>query len=105
MNRWRRHGAYIQTEYYPAFRKNPIMLFAATWVDLEVIRLWCKSDRERQISHDIAYMQNLKKKETWNYLQNKQIHLVRGQTYGYHGEGWGQDRLGVWDWSLHTALF
>ena len=29
---------------------------------------WSKSDRERQISYDTAYMQNLKK---WTYVQNR----------------------------------
>ena len=32
------------------------MLFAATWMDLEIM----KSDRERQISYDIICMWNLK---------------------------------------------
>ena len=35
------------------------MLFAATWMDLEIIILWSKSDRERQILYDISYMWNL----------------------------------------------
>ena len=42
-----------------AIKKNEIMPFAATCMDLEVIIL-SKSDREGQISYDIAYMQNLK---------------------------------------------
>ena len=32
---------------------------------------WSKSDRERQISYDIAYMWNLKKEYKWTYLQNR----------------------------------
>ena len=32
---------------------------------------WNKSDRERQISYDIAYMRNLKKWYKWTYLQNR----------------------------------
>ena len=38
------------------------MPFAATWMDLEIVKL-CefKSDTERQISYDIAYMWNLRK--------------------------------------------
>ena len=32
---------------------------------------WSKSDRERQISYDIAYMWNLKKWYKWTYLQNR----------------------------------
>ena len=47
-------------EYYSAIKKNGITPFAATWMDLEVITV-SKSDRERQIQHDIAYMWNLKK--------------------------------------------
>ena len=31
---------------------------------------WSKSDRERQISYDIAYMLNLKTWYKWTYLQN-----------------------------------
>ena len=55
---------YIYTkEYYSAITKNEIMPFAATWMDLEIIIL-SQSDRERQISYDIAYMWNLKKNDT-----------------------------------------
>ena len=44
-------------EYYSAIKKNEIIPFAATWMDLEIIIL-SKSDRERQISYDITYMWN-----------------------------------------------
>ena len=38
------------------------MLFAATWMDLEIVIVSeVRSDRERQISYDITYMWNLKK--------------------------------------------
>ena len=47
-------------EYYLAIKSNEIIPFAATWMDLEVVILSeVKSDRERQISYDIAYMWNL----------------------------------------------
>ena len=47
---------------------------------------WSKSDRERQISYDIAYMWNLKKWYKWTYLQNRNLsHRCRKQTYGYQG--------------------
>ena len=47
------------------------MPFAATWMDLEIVILSEVSDRERQISYDIAYMWNLKKWYKWTYLQNR----------------------------------
>ena len=40
-------------------KKNEIMPFAATWMDLEIIIL--SQTRERQVSYDITYMWNLKK--------------------------------------------
>ena len=49
-------------EYYSAVKKNEIMPFAATWMDLEIITL--NEDRERQMSYDIAYMWNVKKNDT-----------------------------------------
>ena len=44
-------------EYYLA-TKNEIMPFAATWMDLDIIRL--SEVRKRQIPYDISYMRNLK---------------------------------------------
>ena len=47
---------------------------------------WSKSDRGREISYDIAYMQNLKKKKKLQmnlFASQKQAHRLREQTYGY----------------------
>ena len=66
---------YIHNGILLSVRKKEIMPSAATWIDLEIILslkcLWSKSERERQISYDVAYMWNLK---TWNkgtYLKNR----------------------------------
>ena len=49
-------------EYYSAIKRNEIMPFAVTWMDLEtVIQSEVKSERETQISYNIAYMWNLEK--------------------------------------------
>jgi hypothetical protein len=50
-------------EYYSAIRKNEIMPFAATWIDLEMVILMKKSGRESGISHGIL-MQNLQRNDT-----------------------------------------
>ena len=44
-------------------KKNEIMPFAATWMDLEIVilsEITLKSHRERQISYDLTYMRNVK---------------------------------------------
>ena len=47
---------YISTlEYYPAIKKNEIMPFAATWMDLEIIILSEASQMVKD-KHNIAYM-------------------------------------------------
>ena len=54
--------------------KNEIMPFAATWVDLEIIILSeVKSDRERQVSHDIAFKWNLFKNYTNKFIYETEI--------------------------------
>ena len=76
---------------YGSTMKDEIMPFAATWIDLAIIILSeVKSDRERQIPHDIIYMWNLKKKYKWNYLQNRnrpidmenKITVTKGEVMG-----------------------
>ena len=43
-------------------RKNEILPFETTWIDLEGIMLNEMSDRERQILYNLTYMWNLKTK-------------------------------------------
>ena len=68
---------------------------------------WSKSHKERQMSNDIVYMQNIKKWYKWTYLINRnRLTDLEDEfmvTTGGKGEGWG--RLGVWDWYVHTAKF
>ena len=46
---------YIYTvEYYSAIKKNEIMPFAATWMDLEIILLSKVSEREKNNYHMIS---------------------------------------------------
>ena len=47
-------------EYHSAIKKDNTMPFAATWMDLEMVILNEVSQTEKQISHDITYVWNLK---------------------------------------------
>ena len=48
--------AFSVLEYYLAIKKNLILPFATTWMDLEDILLSEMSDIERQILYDITYV-------------------------------------------------
>ena len=60
---------------------------------------WSKSDRERQISYDIAYMWNLKKMMQMNlFTKGKQAHRLREQTCGYQEGRVGWERIDCESW-------
>ena len=47
-------------EYYPAIKKNEILPFATTWMELDGIM---RSEiRERQVSYDFTHMKTLRYK-------------------------------------------
>ena len=58
MNRERRCGIYLQWNI-TQLKKNEILPFAATWMDLEMIVLSEASQTEKEPLHGIAYMWNL----------------------------------------------
>ena len=93
-------------------KKNEIMLFVTTGMDLEIIALWSKSERERQIPYDIIYLYTciytsyiwyihiylyiihiytciygINTWHKWTYLWNRNKHRHKEQTCGYQGEG------------------
>ena len=55
---------YICNGILLSLKKNEIMPFAATWMDLEIVILSEVSQTQKDIYHDIAYMWNPKKKKT-----------------------------------------
>ena len=75
-------------EYYSAMKKNDVMPFAETWMDLEII---IPSEvSQRQIPYDITYIWNLKTDA--NELMYKTDSQKREQTYGYKkGKGKGKE--------------
>ena len=54
MDRWMdKEDIYVE-EYYSDIKKNEIMTFAVTWMDLEIIIL--SEVSQRQISYDVTYV-------------------------------------------------
>ena len=68
------HAHTHTVEHYSATKKNEILPFAATWMNLEIIIL-SKSERERQIPYDNTYMWNLK------YDTNELTYEIDSQTW------------------------
>ena len=56
-----------------------------------------KSDRERQLSYNITYMWNLKKRDSFMNLftKQRQSHRLGKQNYDYQWGKVGADKLGV----------
>ena len=73
-NEWINKMWYIYTmEYYSAIKKNKIMPFVATWMELVTLILSdVKSERDRQIPHDITYI--------WNLIYAKNEPIYRKET-------------------------
>ena len=66
------------------------------------------SERKTNIIGYHLYVKSKKKKMIQMNLfrKQKQTHRLRERTYSYQGKGvGGRDRLGVWDWHAHTAIY
>ena len=88
-------------EYYTALKRNIIVLFAETWVDLETaVQSEVKSQREKQISHISTYMWNLEKWCRGTYFKSRNGDIHR-ETIGK----WGWDKLGGWDSHIYTTMY
>jgi len=86
-------------EYYSAIKKNKMMPFAATWMELEILILSGVVGGERQMPYDVTYIWNLiygtdeliyRKKNSWTW----RAHLWLPS--GGEGIGW-IGRLGLVD--------
>ena len=69
-----------------AIKKNEVMSFVATWMDIEIIML--SEVSQTQIPYDIAYMWDLKRMIQMNLLiKQKQAHRLREEFIVARGKG------------------
>ena len=96
---WIKKMWYIYTmEYYSAIKKNEIMPFAATWMDIEIIILSEVSQTKANIIWYHLYVESKKLIQMNLFTKQKQTHRLRNQTYSYQrGKVRGRDKLGGWD--------
>ena len=93
-------------EYYSDIKKNGIMPFAATWMDLEIIIRSEVSQTEKDKYHMILLICRILKKMVQMNLFTKQrySHSCRKQTYCYQG---GKERGISWEVGIdiYTLLY
>ena len=72
---WIKKMWYIYTmEYYSSIKKNKIMPFSATWVELEMLILSEVSQKEKDKYHMISH--------NWNLISSTNEHLLRKENHG-----------------------
>ena len=90
-------------EYYSAIKMNDIMLFAATWMDLETVIL---SERKTNI---IWYHLNMESKKKWykgTYLQNRnRVTDIRNKLAVTKGERGGEGWIGRLGLNIHNTIY
>ena len=109
---WIKKMWYIYTvEYYSAIKKNEIMPFSATRMDLEIVILSEVSQTEKDKYHMISLTCRIFKTKwyKWTFLQNRSrltdLENELMVTRGWVGGGGWRDRVWVWDWHAHNAIF
>ena len=92
---WIKNMWYIYTmEYYSAIKK--VMLFAATWMNLEIVILGEISQTQTNIWYCL-YVKSKKKEYKWTWLQNRiRVTDVENKLMVNRGSE-GRGKLGDWD--------
>ena len=87
-------------EYYSAIKKNEIMSFVATWIDLEIVILSEVSQRRRNIVWHPLYVES---SVIHRNLFTKETH--REQIYGCQEEGSGEGIVREFEIDMYTLLY
>ena len=90
-------------EYYSAIKKDVIIPFVGTWMDLEIIILSeVNLYSEKLIPYDIAYMWNLKIMIQINlFTKQNRLRDLENELLVTRGEGWD----GGMDWEFGTDMY
>ena len=92
-------------EYHSTIKKNKIMPFAATLMQLTIIILSEVNQTKTNIIWYHLYVESKKMVQMNLFTKQKLSHRCRKQTYGYQGEKVGRDKLGDRDWHIHTTTY
>ena len=85
INRWtdKEDVVHIYTmEYYSSIKKNEIMPFAATWMELEIIILSEVSQKQKDKSHMISFICGIWKIQQASEYNKKEADSQRGRDRG-----------------------
>ena len=92
-------------EYYTAIKKNKIMPFAATWIDLESVILNEVSQKRRNIVWYPLYVESEINDANELTYKTKQVHKLRKQAYGFWGKGQGEQIVREFGMDVYTLIY
>ena len=85
-------------DYCMAIKKNKIRPFAATWMDLELIRLRQVSQTEKDKYHMLSLTWEISTVTQMNFfMEQKLLTDIEKNSWLPKGKGLGRDGLRVWD--------
>ena len=96
-------GVYTM-EYYSTIKKNEIIPFVATWMDLEIITLSEVSQKEKDKYHTISFICRILKKETNELIYKTETDSQRMNLCGGKGIDWefGTDKAYIATFKMDT---